>query len=134
MILFIQSAWPCKPHWQNCPVGWGCRIHQRHLRRGLRPLPNEWPEYDTKQSDSEALVMLELWGMRSTLSLPSLPGLLGPGVVAPNRALSMGQMELNCALMLNWISWKRNILTFKIAYSWKAELIEIERFLILELY
>ena len=27
---------------------------------------NEYPEYDTKQSDGEVPVMLELWGMRST--------------------------------------------------------------------
>ena len=45
--------------------------------------------------------MLELWGMQSTPSLPSLPGPLWPGVVAPDRALSMGQIELNCVLMLN---------------------------------
>ena len=38
------------------PVGWGC------------------PGYDTKQSDGDAPVILELWGMRSTSSLPSLPG------------------------------------------------------------
>ena len=36
--------------------------------------------------------MLELWGMRSTPSLPSLPDPLWPGVVAPDRVLSMGQM------------------------------------------
>ena len=41
--------------------------------------------------------MLELWGM----PLPSLPGPLSPGVVAPKRVLSMGQIELNCVLMLN---------------------------------
>ena len=35
--------------------------------------------------------------MWSTPSLPSLPGQLWLGVVAPNRALSMGQIELNCA-------------------------------------
>ena len=34
--------------------------------------------------------MLELWGMRSTALLPLLPGPLWPGVVAPDRALSMG--------------------------------------------
>ena len=47
--------------------------------------------YDIKQSDGEVPVMLELWGMQSTPSLPSLLGLLGPRVVAPNRDLSMGQ-------------------------------------------
>ena len=29
--------------------------------------------------------MLELWEMRSTPSLPSLPGLLLPGVVGPDK-------------------------------------------------
>ena len=37
---------------------------------------NKCPGHDTKQSNSEVPVMLELWGMRSTTSLPSLPGLL----------------------------------------------------------
>ena len=45
--------------------------------------------------------MLELWGMRCTPSLPLLPGPLWPGVVAPDRVLSMGQIELNCVLILN---------------------------------
>ena len=45
--------------------------------------------------------MLELWGMRITPLLPSLPRPLWPGVVAPERFLSMGQIELNCVFMLN---------------------------------
>ena len=50
------------------PVGWGCRIYWVHLCRGVRPLPhNECPGDDTKQSDGEVSVMLELCGMRSTL-------------------------------------------------------------------
>ena len=44
--------------------------------------------------------MQELWEMRSTPSLPSLPGPLWPRVVAPDRVISMGQIELNCQLML----------------------------------
>ena len=52
--------------------------------------PSECPGYDTKQSDGEVPAVLELWVMRSTPSLPSLPGPLCPGVVAPDRALSMG--------------------------------------------
>ena len=39
--------------------------------------------------------MLELWRMWSTPSLPSLPGPLLPGVVAPDWVLPMGQIELN---------------------------------------
>ena len=34
---------------------------------------NECPGYDTKPSDDEVPVMLELWGMWSTPSLPLLP-------------------------------------------------------------
>ena len=58
--------------------------------------------------------MLERWEMRSTPSLPSLPGSLYPGVVAPDRVLSMGLIELNFVLMLNWIAWNRPVLTFKL--------------------
>ena len=63
--------------------------------------PNECPGYEAKQSDGEVLVMLELWGMRSTLLLQSLLGPLWSAVVAPDEILSMGQVELNCRLMLN---------------------------------
>ena len=45
--------------------------------------------------------MLELRGMWSILSLPSLPGLFWPGVVAPDKVISMSQVELNCVFMLN---------------------------------
>ena len=65
--------------------------------------PYKCSGYDTKQSDSEAPVMLELWGMQSTPTLPSLPGLLWSEVVAPDRVLSMDQIEVNCVLILNRI-------------------------------
>ena len=42
---------------------------------------------DTKQSDGETWVMLELWGM----SLSAGP--IWPGVVTLDRILSMGQIE-----------------------------------------
>ena len=35
---------------------------------------NKCPGYDTKQSDGQASVNLELWGMLGTPSLPSHPG------------------------------------------------------------
>ena len=63
-----------------CPVGWGRRIHRLLLCRGIRPPLNECPRYDTKQSDDEVPVMLELWGMQSTLSLPSILDPLWPGL------------------------------------------------------
>ena len=91
-------------------LGWGCRIHWLLLYRGVRPLPNKCPGYDTKQF--EVPMMLELWGMWSSPSLPSLPGPLWPRVVAPDRTRSMGQIELNCLLMLNWIVWNRTVFIF----------------------
>ena len=84
-----------------CPVGWSRRIHRLLLCRGVRPPPNEYPGYETKQSEGEVPEMLELWGMKSTPSLTSLPGLLGPGGVAHDRVLSMGQTKLNGILILN---------------------------------
>ena len=57
---------------------------------GLDPTPNECPGYDSKQSDEEVPVILGLRGMWSTPSLPWFPGPLWPGMVAPDRALSMG--------------------------------------------
>ena len=105
----------------SCPIGWDCRIHQLHLCRGVRH-PNECPRYDTKKSDSEVPVMLELWGMRSTPSLPSLPGSLWFGAVAPDKGPIYGLnrikpwfleftdfLLLNCVFMLNWIVWNRTV-------------------------
>ena len=87
-----------------CPIGWGCRIHQLFLCK-MVPLPlNKCPGYDTKQSDGEVPVMLELWGIQSTPSLPFPPGPFWPGVVAPDGVLSLSQIELNCVLTLNRIA------------------------------
>ena len=38
--------------------------------------------------------MQEYWEKLGTLSFSSLSGLFGSGVVAPDRVLSMGQIEL----------------------------------------
>ena len=68
-----------------CSVGWGCSIHRLQL---CNPhLPNECPGNDTKQSDGEVPVMLELWGMWSTPSLPLLPAPLWPRMVAPDSSI-----------------------------------------------
>ena len=81
-----------------------------HLSREVRH-PNECPDYDTRKFDGEAPVMLELWGMWSTSSLPSLPGPLWAGVVASDRVLSMSQIELNCNYTkLNYL--KLSVFTF----------------------
>ena len=38
--------------------------------------------------------MLQFGGMQSNLSLPSFPGLLWPGLITPDRVLSIGYIEL----------------------------------------
>ena len=91
-------------------IGYVYRIHQLHMCRGVR-FPVSCLEFNTKQSDGETSIMLEVWGMLSTSSLPWLSGPLCTGVVAPGRPLSMDQIGLNCLLMLNWIVWNRSVLT-----------------------
>ena len=85
------------------PVGWGCRIYQLFLCRGVRH-PKSVLDITLNN-----LVMLELWGMQSTPSLPLFPGSLWPKVGATDWVLSMGQIKLNCILMLNWIVWNRTV-------------------------
>ena len=57
--------------------------------------------YDTMLSDADVPVMLELWEIQSTPSLPSLPSPLRPGVISSDWVLFIGKIELNCVLMLN---------------------------------
>ena len=52
--------------------------------------PNECSTYNSRQSDGEAPVMLELWGMRRNPLWSSLQGSLWPSVVARDNVLSMG--------------------------------------------
>ena len=78
-----------------CPVGWGCRIHKLHFCRGLTP--PLCSVYDPLQSDGGAPVMLKLYGVQSTPSLPLFPGPLWSGVVAPD----MDQIELDSVLVQN---------------------------------
>ena len=56
-------------------------------------IAKEYPGYDTKLSDGEALV-LDLRGKWNNHSLPLLPGPLWTRVVVPVRVASMGQLEL----------------------------------------
>ena len=92
------------------PVSWGSRIHRLKLYRGVRPsYHKECPVNDTKQSDGPIQLMLEYWRMEWTSSLPLLSGPLWSGVLASDKALSMGQIEINGLLMLNRIVWNRTV-------------------------
>ena len=57
-ILFNYILLPSRLGQQITPIA--------SLQRGKTP-PNEFPGYDTKQSDGEVPVILEIWRMRSTL-------------------------------------------------------------------
>ena len=73
-------------------VGWGCRIQRLYLCRGVKLATKECPVYDIKLSDGKAPA-LEIWEMWSTPSLLLFPGPLWPGIVAPDRVLSMSQIK-----------------------------------------
>ena len=65
--------------------------------------------------------------MRSNPSLPSITRPLWPGVVATDMVLSMGQIELKCVLILNWITWNRTVFDIKTIFT-ITELLKIELF------
>ena len=81
--------------------------------------PYKCPGYGTKQFYREAPVMLEVWGIQSTPSLPLLPGPLWPGVVALDRVLLMYIIELDCVLILNWIAWNRTVYMYNNGFGFK---------------
>ena len=101
------------------PVSWGCRIHRLHLLRGVR-FSQRVSWYDTEQSDGEASVMPELWGIRSTPLLPKFPGSLFPRVVA---------------LDISWYALENNALSFESCLregndGWMRAMLILRRYLL----
>ena len=111
MVLNNQQCWYVIRPNQTWPNSWSCRIHWLHRCSRVKPF-NACPGYDTKKSDGEFPIMLELWGMWGTTSLPSFSGRLWPGVVAPDRDLSMGLIGPISVLMRNWIVWNKIVWYF----------------------
>ena len=73
---YCWQSWSLSSSSLRCPdrgpVDWSCRIHRLLLCRRVTPPPlKKGPGYNSKQSNSEAPVMLELWGMQSTSLFPS---------------------------------------------------------------
>ena len=101
--LICQKTQPI----QTCPVTRGCRIHQLLLCRGVRPFPNECSGYDTKQSDGE-VHDTEILGNADYPFIAIIPR----SILARSGSTWLGQIELNCILMLNWIVWNRTVLRF----------------------
>ena len=104
-----------------CPFVLGCIIHRLHLCRGVRP-SNECPGYCTKQSDWWDFSNAAAVGNAKIPSLPTLPGPLWPRVATSGRVLSMGQIELNCVITLNWVVWCKTVLTFNCVWIKKLYL------------
>ena len=78
------------------------------LYRGVRPPPNECPDMTQK---------IWWWGSckAGTFRNAEYPFIAIPpcqlwlGVVVPDMVPSMGQIELNCVLNLNWSVWNRTV-------------------------
>ena len=64
---------------------------------GVRPPPTSVKNMTENNRMGKALAM------HNSPLLSSIPRLPWPGVVAPDRILSMGQIELKSVLILNWI-------------------------------
>ena len=108
-------AWPNRLGRRNSPTAPPQRGKTPHTHTHT----NVCPGYDTKQADGEVPVMLALWGMWSTPSLPLFPGPLWPRAMALNRVLFMGQIELNSVLMQKWIVWNRTVYMYKNGFGIK---------------
>ena len=80
-------------------------------------IPNEYLVYNIKQLDGEAPA-LEIGGNAEIRSSPSLTSPLRLGVAAPNRVLSMGQIEL-----LDYLNWPQNNLTVSKKDHYEVEII-----------
>ena len=48
--------------------------------------------------------------------------------LAPDSVLSMGQIEVNCVIMLNWIVWNKTVFDIETVYLCLNEFFEIELF------
>ena len=105
---FLLKFFICN-HFFTDPVDWGCWYTDCISAEGKHCL-NECYGNDTKQSDGEIPVVLELWGIQSIPFLKSPPKPLSAGVVAHDRVLCLGQIQLNRVIMLNWIVWNRAVL------------------------
>ena len=85
-ISFLLGAWRAP---KDSPVDWGYRIHRLHLCRGVR-------SSSTSVIDVTLNTVMSHFGNFRNVEYPFialLPAPLLSGVVAPDRVLSMGQIE-----------------------------------------
>ena len=113
-FLYTKSSWPY--------ICWSSRMRlENTLTASLqssKPITNDSHGYDTKQSDGEVPVMLELWGIQCIPLLPLLRGPLWPRVEAFDSLLSIGKIQQNYVLILYWTVWNRTVSTFNCLNKW----------------
>ena len=73
MHLSILSYYASMHCWKEAQLA-GAVEYTNCIPTEGKTTPKECPDNDTKQSDCEASVILNIWGMRSTPLLPLLPG------------------------------------------------------------
>ena len=78
--FYLTYKWDPNRYYHFLAQSAGAAEYTDYISAEGKNFLNEYPEYDTKQSDGEAPAKLELWGMQGTPSLPSLLGPLWPGV------------------------------------------------------
>ena len=106
-----------------CLVSRGCRRHWLLLCRRIRP-PQQLSEV-WHQIDDEVPGMLDHWGMQSSTSLPSHPGLLLPWVVALEAMSTIVQVlfifidyyNSGCLAKIRWSVCTSKSLS--VPFSWK---------------
>ena len=89
MYVYQQFIWKNNTQYLS-PVGWACRIHWLYLCKGIWPLSNLFPGYDTKPYDGEDL-LLEICGISFYCHYSQVHSDI---VVVPVKVSSMGQIEL----------------------------------------
>ena len=73
--------------------------------------PSQLELLNTLTASLQKILRTSVLDLTLNYLMPSLPGPLSLVMVAPDRVLSMGQIEINCLLMLNWIGILEILLT-----------------------
>ena len=134
----ISDVFLWTPTYGRAKAGWLARTYIQQLCEDTGCSPEDLPEAMNDREKWRERVRdiraggTTLWWWWWLNSLPSLPSPLWPGVVAPERVLSMGQIEqfdflnwMQKCLMLSWIAWNRTVWPFNCAQTNDWCLIEL---------
>ena len=108
----------------DAPLYNSCSLPIQVMTTGPLPAPSKcksWRFSAWGHSSTNRTTLWKWWsgrtppgrpGPRCSSKMSSFRGQLWTGVVAPYWILSIGQIELNRVLILNWIVWNRTVFTF----------------------